>query len=229
MARRASTGSWGLRGILFKDEDFAQLYSNRGWGRPSVPPSLLATALLLQTYERVSDEEAKQRADFDVRWKVALGIPIEQHPYAKSTLQLFRAQLVVHEEAARIFRKSLALAREQGFLVRHRKMRVALDTTNILGRGAVKDTSNLLGDGIVLVLRQLAKRAGEKLEPYAEGRGLGRYVSERSLKGEAELDWDNAKERTRLLREIVPPPTACWRRCARCGPAWRRGAPRTLP
>jgi hypothetical protein len=193
----------GLRGILFKDEDFAQLYSNRGWGRPSVPPSLLATALLLQTYDRVSDEEAKRRADFDICWKVALGIPIEQHPFAKSTLQLFRAQLVVSEEAATIFRKSLALARAQGFLVRKRKMRVALDTTNILGRGAVKDTYNLLADGIVLVLRQLSKLAGEKLEPYAEGRGLARYVSERSLKGEAELDWDNAKERTRLLREIV--------------------------
>ena len=28
-------------------------------------------------------------------------------------------------------------------------MKVALDTTNILGRGAVKDTYNLLADGIV--------------------------------------------------------------------------------
>lgn len=190
-----------LRGVLFKDEDFAKLY--KGIGRPSVPPSLLATALLLQTFDRVSDEEAKRRADFDVCWKVALGIPIEERPFAKSTLQFFRAQLVVHEEAASIFRKSLRLAREQGFVVRHRKMRVALDTTNILGRGAVKDTYNLLGDGIVLVLRQLAKLAGEKLEQYAEGRGLSRYVSQRSLKGEAELDWDDAKERTRLLREIV--------------------------
>ena len=43
-------------------------------GRPSVPPSLLATALLLQTYDGVSDEEAKARADFDLRWKVALGV-----------------------------------------------------------------------------------------------------------------------------------------------------------
>ena len=33
-------------------------------------------------------------------------------------------------------------------------MRVALDTTNILGRGAVRDTCNLLADGIVQVLRK---------------------------------------------------------------------------
>ena len=35
-------------------------------------------------------------------------------------------------------------------------MKVALDTTNILGRGAVKDTCNLLADGIVKLLRALA-------------------------------------------------------------------------
>ena len=60
------------RAQLFRDEDFADLYC-AGNGRPSVPPCLLATALLLQTYDRVSDEEAKARADFDLRWKVALG------------------------------------------------------------------------------------------------------------------------------------------------------------
>ncbi len=192
-----------LRGSLFRDEQFADFYDQQGIGRPSVPPSLLATALLLQTFDRVSDEEARDRATFDVRWKVALGIWIDQQPFAKSTLQLFRAQLVVHEAAAEIFRRSLELAREQGFAVRNRKMRVALDTTKILGRGAVKDTYNLLGDGIVLVLRQLAKLAAVQLADYATQRGLSRYVSEQSVKGEAELDWDNAAERTRLLSEIV--------------------------
>ena len=33
----------------------------------SVPRSLLATALLLQTYNKVIDDEANQRADFDIR------------------------------------------------------------------------------------------------------------------------------------------------------------------
>jgi hypothetical protein len=85
------------RDVLFRDEDFAQLYCLTN-GRASVPPSLLAAALVLQTFERVSDEEAKQRADYDLRWKVALGIAVDERPFAKSTLQEFRAQLVVHEE-----------------------------------------------------------------------------------------------------------------------------------
>ena len=62
---------------LFHDEDFADLYCSDN-GRPSVPPSLLATALLLQAYEGVSDEEAKGRADFDLRWKVALGVGLQR-------------------------------------------------------------------------------------------------------------------------------------------------------
>ena len=79
-----STGLASMRGKLFRDEDFAELYCADN-GRDSVPPSLLSTALLLQTYDRASDAEAKQRADFDIRWKVALGIEVEDRPFAKST------------------------------------------------------------------------------------------------------------------------------------------------
>jgi len=79
-----------MRGQLFQDEEFAELYCPDN-GRDSVPPSLVATALLLQAHDKVSDAEAKQRADFDIRWKVALGIEVEDRPFAKSTLQLFRA------------------------------------------------------------------------------------------------------------------------------------------
>ena len=44
----------------------------------------------------MSDAEAKARADFDIRWKVALGFEVEDRPFAKSTLQVFRAQLILH-------------------------------------------------------------------------------------------------------------------------------------
>ena len=57
-----------LRGQLFSDDDFAEIYCPDN-GRDSVPPSLLATALLLQAYDKVSDADAKARADFDIRWK----------------------------------------------------------------------------------------------------------------------------------------------------------------
>ena len=122
------------RGDLFRDEDFTDLYCSDN-GRPSVPPSLLATALLLQAYDGASDEEAKARADFDLRWKVALGVGLEERPFAKSTLQLFRARLILHERVRTVFEQSLAFARRTGYF-RHRRIRVVLDTSYILGKAS---------------------------------------------------------------------------------------------
>ena len=55
-----------MRGRLFRDADFAEFYCPDN-GRDSVPPSLLATVLLLQSHNKVSDAEAKAQADFDLR------------------------------------------------------------------------------------------------------------------------------------------------------------------
>ena len=189
-----------LRGQLFSDDDFAEIYCPDN-GRDSVPPSLLATALLLQTYDKVSDAEAKARADFDIRWKVALGIEIEDRPFAKSTLQMFRAQLILHNQVREVFESSLRLARQSGYL-KKRGMRVALDTTYILGRGAVKDTYNLLADGIVKLLRALAAVAKIDVREWAEAQGYGKYLGS-SIKGEAVIDWSDRKARAVLLAEIV--------------------------
>ena len=61
-----------LRGRLFRDADFAEFYCPDN-GRDSVPPSLLATALLLQSHDKVSDAEAKGRG---MSWDAeALGRP----------------------------------------------------------------------------------------------------------------------------------------------------------
>ena len=192
-----------LRGRLFRDADFAAFYCLDN-GRDSVPPSLLATALLLQSHDKVSDAEAKARADFDIRWKVALGIEVEDRPFAKSTLQVFRAQLILHDKVREVFESSLRLARESGYL-KKRSIKVALDTTNILGRGAVKDTCNLLADGIVQLIRALAQLKGINVGQWAKSQGYHRYhrYLGSSVKGEAAIDWSDKRARTALLAEIV--------------------------
>ena len=189
-----------LRGRLFRDPDFAGFYCADN-GRDSVPPSLLATALLLQSHDKVSDAEAKARADFDIRWKVALGIEVEDRPFAKSTLQVFRAQLILHGKVREVFESSLRLARESGYL-KGRGMRVALDTTNILGRGAVKDTYNLLADGIVKLLRALAAVEKSSVKEWGKARGYEGYLGS-SVKGEAAIDWSDKRARAALLSLIV--------------------------
>lgn len=188
------------RGQLFRDEEFAELYCPDN-GRDSVPPSLLANALLLQNHDRVSDDEAKARADFDIRWKVALGIAVDEKPFAKSTMQLFRAHLILHEKVRAVFQRSLQFARQTGYVKGHR-IKVALDTSYILGRGAVKDTYNLLADGIVQVVRALAALEGKKAEVWAREHGLERYFGS-SVKGEADVDWEDDKSRQTFLQAMV--------------------------
>ena len=96
-------------------------------------------------------------------------------------------QLILHDKVREVFESSLRLARESGYLKR-RSMRVALDTTNILGRGAVKDTYNLLADGIVKLLRALAQVEGISVGKWAKAQGYGRYLAS-SIRGEAAIDW----------------------------------------
>ena len=114
---------------------------------------------------------------------------------------MFRAQLILHEKVREVFESSLRLARESGYL-KKRGMRVALDTTYILGRGAVKDTYNLLADGIVKLLRVLAAVARITVGEWAEAQGYERYLGS-SIKGEAVIDWSDCKARAALLAEIV--------------------------
>jgi hypothetical protein len=186
---------------LFRDEDFAELYDAK-LGRPSVPPSLLCVALLLQTYEKCSDAEARDRAAYDQRWKVALGVADREKPFTKSTLQLFRAHLLLHEKARLPFEQSLAMAKKSGFLRSHGRLRAAIDSSYILGRGAVRDTYNLIGDGIVSVARILSKVSGKRLEAWAAEHDLSRYVGS-SLKGEAKLDWSSEAEKEAFLTGLV--------------------------
>ena len=104
-----------------------------------------------------------------------MGTALEERPFAKSTLQLFRAQLIVHATLQLVFKRSLGFARRVGYL-KSRKIRVVLDTSAILGRGAVKDSYNLLADGIVKLVRVLARL--EETEPVAGAiaHDLARYV-----------------------------------------------------
>ena len=126
---------------------------------------------------------------------------MEDRPFAKSTLQVFRAQLILHDKVREVFESSLRLARESGYLKR-RGMRVALDTANILGRGAVRDTYNLLTDGIVKLMRALVAVAKITVKEWAKARGYERYLAS-SIKGEAAIDWSDKRARSALLAEIV--------------------------
>ena len=93
-ARWNQTGLWEAdRRIWIRGWDtfYGMLASAAG---PAVPrrrgPGFYSPTLTGDgAHDKVSDAEAKARADFDLRWKVALGIEVEDRPFAKSTLQGF--------------------------------------------------------------------------------------------------------------------------------------------
>lgn len=185
---------------LFRDDDFCAFYADR-IGRPSVPPSLLAITLLMQQEAGTSDEETINRTAFDLRWAAVLRQPAGEPLCAKSTLQLFRAHLVLHEQVRRLFQTSLQEAKRAG-LLKGQALRVAIDTKPVVGRGAVQDTYNLVAAGIRQVAAILANQAGKATDAWLVENQLGRYAQP-SLKGSADIDWSDEAARGRLLTEIV--------------------------
>jgi hypothetical protein len=66
---RAVSSQW------FDDGDLKDMYCPDN-GRPSLPPSLMSGVLLLEFYDDVSDGEAVECTQYDLRWKVAF---VESH------------------------------------------------------------------------------------------------------------------------------------------------------
>ena len=67
------TGFWlSTDTDCFPAEMFGDLFGS-GRGRPSTPGSVVATVMVLQALECVSDREAVQRLRGDIAWKAAAG------------------------------------------------------------------------------------------------------------------------------------------------------------
>jgi hypothetical protein len=191
---------------VFPDAEFKEFYVLDN-GRKSVPPSQMIRMVLLQWFDKVSDDQAVERAKFDLRWKVALGLEDHAGLCAKFTLQTFRGKLLLSGKGRDLLGRSVRVCREAGAL-RSRKVRAALDTSPIIGRGAVKDTYNLVADGMVKLLGALAAFDTPLLQPvevegFARNHDFSRYVTDASIKGGAELNWDDESERVAFLTELV--------------------------
>ena len=77
---------------LFPDELFADLFGS-GRGRPSVPADVIATVMVLQSLEGLSDREALQAVRTDLRWKVAAGLAFDDEGFHPTVLTLWRNKL----------------------------------------------------------------------------------------------------------------------------------------
>lgn len=180
---------------LFRDEDLAGMYSD-DTGRPSCPPSLMSSVQLLQFYEDVSDEEAVQRMEFDIRWKVALNLPLDFVPPHPTTLGKFRQRLLVHSQERYAFNRLIQVGRQAGFLPD--KISVLVDTLAQHGAGAVQNTYTLIRKGI----RRVLKVAGYHLPARRRGlaANLAAYLD---TDRKANIDWADPAARTAQLKVLI--------------------------
>ena len=124
-----------LCGVLFRDDDLATMYCLDN-GRPSLPPSLMCGMLLVQFYDDVSDAEAVERTMYDLRWKVALDLPLDYSGFDPSSLTYFRKRLMEHGQERYAFSRFIAVGREAGFIPD--RVTILTDTTNVKGAGLVQ-------------------------------------------------------------------------------------------
>lgn len=175
---------------LVNDETFARCYGTKG--RPSISPALLTKVLLLALHDGSSDRKAIEQMRLHMGWKLALGLALDDPGCHPTTLTVFRARLVLHEMDRELFTSVVQRAVEAGLL---RKNAVQLvDSSAILGAGAVQDTYTLLRKALGRVVRAGWTGLPEELRPRLE-----RYVEGKK----AEIDWDDATARREELGRLV--------------------------
>lgn len=139
---------------LFPDEMFSDLFAS-GRGRPSQPAEVIASVLVLQSLEGLSDRDATQALATDLRWKVACGLSITDAGFHPTTLTQWRNRLRRSDRPERIFDAVRDVITSTNVLAN--KHRRALDSTLLDDAVATQDTVTQL----VSMIRRVRKAVPE--------------------------------------------------------------------
>jgi len=181
---------------IVRDEDFAECYSRR-MGRPSIPPSLLAKVLLLQHRTGVSDEQAMECVGWDLRWKVALGLPVDHQGWHPTLLTKYRARLLLHRKEGLALENTLRLAEELGMLEGTAEQ--IIDSTPMLGAAATQDTVRLVRHGV----RKLIDAAGAAAPDAGDQLDRGLEFDYERPGEKPDCRWREKTERERMLTRVA--------------------------
>jgi hypothetical protein len=146
---------------LFPDSAFADLFSDEG--RRSVPPSVVATAMVLQRLEGLSDREAAERFAFDTRWRYTAGVGSYDTGgwtiFSHTVFVDLRERLRRSKRPDRVFKVALDAAKAAGLVGRKR----VLDSTPLYDAVATMDTITLIRSAIRNLLRVADKLLAAEL------------------------------------------------------------------
>ncbi|WP_345003535.1 transposase, partial [Streptosporangium album] len=177
---------------LFPGGMFADMYPSPN-GRPSMPPQVLAAALVLQALYGVSDFDAVQELRCDLRWKAACGLGLYDTAFDASLLTYFRRRLARSADPDRIFTRVKEIVAATGVL--KGRQRRALDSTVLQDAVATQDTVTQLIAAIRAVIREVPGAA-----PVAAAQCTGHDYAD---PGKPRIAWKDAQARAALVDALV--------------------------
>jgi IS5 family transposase len=174
---------------LFPPELFIDV-ARQGGGHPSVPAEVIATVMVLQALEGLSDREAISALRRDIAWKVACGLRLDDEGFHPTVLVYWRNRLRSSDRPRRIFDAVGQVVAATGVL-RGRGRRV-LDSTVLEDAVATQDTVTQL----VAAIRRV-----RRLVPKAREVALTSHDYERP--GKPECAWDDPQATQALVSGLV--------------------------
>ena len=182
---------------LFGDDYFADLYEESVRGRPTIAARVMATVMLLQAFEGLSDAEATDRLSFDLRWQAAAGVDTGYVSFHPTSLVGQRNRLRASARPRRLFEDTKALAKETGALKNRARV---LDSTPLYDAVATQDTVTQLRAAI----RKLLAALDQASSPLAAAvRAVLVRDDEYATPGKPPCDWDDKAAREALVDALV--------------------------
>jgi hypothetical protein len=183
---------------LFPAEMFADLFPS-GRGRPSVPPEVIASVIVLQTLHGYSDREAADAVTFDLRWKAACGYAIDAAGFHPTTLTYWRRRLAASDRPQRIFEAVRDVVTATGAVAG--KQRRALDSTVLDDAVARQDTVTQLVAAIRRVSRDVTD-AKDLIGVHCT-RLAALTGQDYTQSGKPRIAWDDPTARDELVTALV--------------------------
>jgi hypothetical protein len=127
-------------------------------GRPEIDPVFLMGVTQLQILEQIPDRQTVDHCMFDLRWRLALGIPDEWKGIHPSTLSTFRSRLAEHDQARLALDVGLDAMRRAGYLGKCNSVRI--DSTHVLAEISAMSRLECVRETLRLALDFLTEWGG---------------------------------------------------------------------
>lgn len=194
---------------IFDDVFQAELegmYRQTGAGLPPIPPAQMAMAVILQGYLGVSDAEAVELTVVDLRWQMVLDrLGCDEPALSQGALFDYRERLIRTSMDRRLLERTIEVARETkafDWKKLPKELRVAIDSSPLVGAGRVEDTINLLGHAGRKIVGCAAELLGWPTEKVAKEAGIPVLLGS-SVKKALDVEWSDGNAKAEALARLV--------------------------